>query len=85
MKIYILLISFVSLFLFSCSTHENVQIFIATEDLQLGTNRFSVAFWHGGPHDALPLPLPLLLPLPLQIGFRVPLVLSFFKKRLKKD
>ena len=44
MKIYILLISFFSLFLFSCSTHENVQIFIATEDLQLGTNRFSVAF-----------------------------------------
>ena len=39
----ILLILLISL-LFSCSNHENVQIFIATEDLQIGTNRFSVAF-----------------------------------------
>ena len=40
----ILLVSLISLLLFSCSNHENVQIFIATEDLQIGTNRFSVAF-----------------------------------------
>ena len=40
----ILLALLISLLLFSCSNHKNVQIFIATEDLQIGTNRFSVAF-----------------------------------------
>ena len=40
----ILLVSLISLLLFSCSNHKNVQIFVATEDLQIGTNRFSVAF-----------------------------------------
>ena len=39
----ILLFSLI-LLLFSCSNHKNVQVFIATEDLQIGTNRFSVAF-----------------------------------------
>lgn len=42
MKIYLLtLLS--SLFFFSCGGLENVQVFLATEDIQQGTNRFSVA------------------------------------------